>query len=184
MKFIQHSFVMLFLFFIFIAFPGPASFAQDDPLEKDIIEDSEIGYTYRCGGIVVGGPRAITFTAVCKNGKVQRIYTGAYWDGKTKDDVKRWKGSKKKYLKLWKEVLTYDPWQFKDWDDVLKEAKGEDPYENLSTSRSWHVFKFRIKDREHRVETYHMVALKDKRYLKTIKVINRFFGLPKDENTD
>lgn len=73
----------------------------------------------------------------------------------------------------------YNVWNLKSPLEILSKIKTpeEDPYENFVTSRSTYEFIFRIKDKKHKFEVYHITGLKDKRYLHVLKEINKFFGI-------
>lgn len=156
----------------------PRSYATP---QAELIEDSEVGYTlkYHSGDMRNWGkgspPDKNDYVAVCWKGSVKRRIIGLWNDGK-KEESRQRRLTLKNYLKLWRILEECRVWELESPMDVLKRIKSpeEDPYFVFNNDQEWWQFRFRIGSKEHRFELYFIQGLKDKRYLRVLKEINRF----------
>jgi len=149
--------------------------------ESAIIRDSGMGFTLTFhAGSIVQGPAKLKYFVICKNGVLFKNTEEIWLDGKCKKKSEVLpKNFLKRYLYLWRKLQKYDIWNLQSPLEILPKIKTpeEDPYEYFETSHSTYEFIFRIGDREHKFEVYYIRGLKDKRYTRVLKEMNKFFEI-------
>ncbi|MBE3126273.1 MAG: hypothetical protein IMZ57_11540 [Acidobacteria bacterium] len=146
-----------------------------------IIEDSEVGYTlvYHPGDLRSWNkgrpPDKNDYSAVCRKGTVSERILNQWKDGKTEVARQR-RPTLKKYLRLWRILEECNVWSLESPMDVLMRIKSleEDPYIVHFDDQEWWQFRFRIGTRVHHFSVYFIQGLKDKRYERILREMDRF----------
>lgn len=146
-----------------------------------LVEDSEVGYTlkYHAGDIRAWSkgrpPDKTDYSAVCWKGSVRGLVLNLWNYGKS-EEIRKRRLALKSYMKLWRVLEEIGVWDLESPMDVLKRLKSQEegPYTEFLSDQEWWQFRFRIGLKEHRLEVYYVQGLKDKRYLRILREINKF----------
>ena len=145
-------------------------------------ELSQVGYSVQYGGWHVGAedpPQLYQYSLVCKKGTVHAVFANVWLDGRREES--RRVVSFSDYKGLWEVLEELDIWNLKtiDLETLRPDDDESDPYENCPTEGSDYEFFLNIGERSHEFKAYEIEGLKDKRYLRIRKEIDRFFGFLK-----
>ena len=151
--------------------------------KNDILEDSEFGYIVTPGGFLIGNgkkepPNRYKFVAICKKGKCSFLVQYIWINKKNEETI--YPLSCRKYFQLWERLKNYEIWNLETKTPQMAKNGKEflEMYgENFETERSTYEFIFRIKNKEHRFQVYHITGLRDKRYFYILKEMNKFFEI-------
>jgi hypothetical protein len=180
------------LFFIFVLYISQKEILQEkrDNIysQKDIITDSEITFVEIPAGFIIWkekgeAPNRFKYAILCQEGKVLCSHFNIWYPIKYEETIKR-KVSLTQYLKLWQEIIELHVWDLESKTVFIDAQNGEEHMKKflemydekkLSLEASIYVFKFRIKDKEHKFAVMDIDGLKDKRYKMMLEKIVNFF---------